>query len=152
MRRWLMSLPGAVTLGIIAFLTLMARLTFLDALYVPEFRLLLPENQPATIALTMVVYMLLVGLWVWALLTASRGSRAGVIAALFFSLLTAFGGGLFTLATLCPDGCAAPPAGDGIVWANLISGLVASLALGYQLTRTRGSLAGAQAAVGGKTA
>ena len=150
MRNWLLSLNGAVTLGIIAFLTLMARLTFMDALYVPEFRLLLPENQPATLTLAMVVYMLLVGLWVWALLTSSRGSRAGLIASLLFSLLTAFGGGLLTLTALCPNGCAAPPVGDGIVWANLISGLVASLALGYQLTRTRGSLAGAQAAVGGK--
>ncbi|MBI1259501.1 MAG: hypothetical protein GC204_18695 [Chloroflexi bacterium] len=135
MRRWFMSLNGAVTLGILAFVTLIARLTFLDALYVPEFSAFLPESQPATIALTMLVYMVLVGGWVWALLAAAQGSRGGLIVSLLFSLLTAFGGGLFTLMTLCPNGCAAPPVGNGIVWANLISGLAASIALIFQLTR-----------------
>ncbi len=70
-----MSLNEAVTLSTIAFLTLMARLTFLDALYVPEFRTILPENQPVTIALTMLVYMILVGGWVWSLLAAARGRQ-----------------------------------------------------------------------------
>jgi hypothetical protein len=137
MRGWLVSLNGAVTLGIIAFLTLMARLTFLDALYVPEFRVLLPENQPATIALTVIVYIVLVGGWVWALLAAAQGSRGGLIASLLFSLLTALGGGLLTLAALCPNGCAAPPVGNLIVWANFVSGLAASLALGLQLISPR---------------
>lgn len=136
-----LSLNGAVTLGIIAFLTLMARLTFIDALYVPEFRTILPENQPVTIALMMMVYMILVGSWVWSLLAAEHGSRIGLTVSLLFSLLTAFGGGLFTLVYLCPTGCAAPPVGNLIVWANLISGLAASLALGFHLVRQQSSIA-----------
>jgi hypothetical protein len=97
MRNWFVSLDAAVAFGIIAFLTLMARLTFLDALYVPELRAMIPENQPATIALTMLVYMILVGGWVWSLLAASRGSQFGLIVSLIFSLFTALGGGLLTL-------------------------------------------------------
>ena len=148
--RSFLSLNGAVTLGIIAFLTLMARLTFLDALYVPEFGVMLPENQPVTIALTMGVYMVLVGSWVWSLLAVARGSRVGLIVSLLFSLLTAFGGGLYTLTALCPNGCAAPPVGNGIVWSNLISGAAASLALGLQLWRTRRPEGGMQRSVGGE--
>lgn len=141
MRTRFSSLNGAVALAVIAFLTLMARLTLLDALYVPEFRALLPENQPATIALMMLAYMIIVGVWVWSLLAASWGSRAGLVGSLFFSLLTGFGGGLLTLTSLCPNGCAAPPVGNGIVWANLISGLAASFALSLRLIRIGGSSA-----------
>jgi|GEM_PF-3005084 hypothetical protein len=135
MRNWLVSLNAAVLFGVIALLTLMARLTFLDALYVPEFGAMLPENRPATIALTMLVYMVLSGCWVWSLLAAAQGSRAGLIGSLLFSLLTALGGGLFTLTALCPKGCAAWPVGNIVVWANLISGMAASLALIFQLIR-----------------
>lgn len=149
MKSWLVSLNGAIALGIIALLTLLARLTFLDALYVPEFRVLLPANQPATLALTMIGYILLIGLWLWSLLAATRGSRAGLMVALLFSLLTALGGGLYTITTLCPNGCDAPPVGDGIVWANLIAGLMASLALGFHLARRSGSMTKAARAEGG---
>lgn len=135
MRSGSVSRNAAVALGILALLTLLARLTFLDALYVPEFRAILPENQPVTIALMMLVYMVLVGCWIWSLLAAAQGSRVGAITSLLFSLLTAFGGGFFTLTTLCPAGCAAPPAGNVIVWANLVTGLAASAALIFQLAR-----------------
>lgn len=128
-----------ITLGIVTLLTLLARVTFLDALYVPEFRTLLPENQPTTLAVVMVVFMVFVGGWVSALLAAARGSRGGLFAALLFSLFAALGGGLYTLTALCPDGCAAPPVGNLIVWANLLCGLAASLVLGIQLTRPRES-------------
>ena len=137
-----MSLNGAITLSTIAFLTLMARLTFLDALYVPEFGVMLPESQPVTIALTMVVYMIFAGSWIWSLLAAARGSRAGFVVSLLFCLFTALGGGLLTLLALCPDDCAAWPMGNIIVWANLISGLAAALALILQLRRTQESLGG----------
>ncbi len=150
MRNWLVSLNAAVEFGVIALLTLMARLTFLDALYVPEFGAMLPENQPATIALSMLVYMVLVGCWVWSLLAAAHSSRTGLIGSLLFSLLTALGGGLLTLTAFCPKGCAAPPVGNIIVWANLVSGLAASLALIFQLIRRRST--GAQSQMRGETA
>ncbi len=135
MKTWLVSLNGAVTLAIVAFATLIARVTFLDALYVPEFRVMFPESQPAGIAVMIVIFMVFIGVWIWSLLAASRGSRGGFIVVLLYSLFTALGGGLITLTAFCPIGCAAPPVGNIIVWANLISGLAASVALGFQLTR-----------------
>jgi hypothetical protein len=88
MRTRLFSLNGAVTLGIIAFLTLMARITLLDSLFVSEFRTMLPEDQPVRLALVMLGYMVFVGGWVWSLLAAVRGSQAGLMVLLVFSLLT----------------------------------------------------------------
>jgi len=140
MSTWFTSRLGAVTLGIITLLTLMVRITFLDALYVPEFRTLLPEDHPITIGIVMLVYMVAMGGWIWSLIAAGRGSRTGVIVSLIFCLFTALGGGLLTLTALCPAGCAAPPVGNIIVWANLISGLAASVALGFQLTRQQTSV------------
>ncbi len=140
MRNWLVSLNGAITFSIIAFLTMMARITFLDAMFVPEFRTMLSEDRPASIALMMLVYMDFAGCWVWSLLTASRGSRGGLTVVMLYSLFTALGGGLITLTAFCPIGCAAPPVGDAVVWANLIFGLVASFALGLQLTRPGASV------------
>ena len=136
MKTWLLSLNGAVSLAIVAFATLIARVTFLDALYVPEFRVLFPENQPTGIAVMMVIFIGFIGVWVWSLLAASRGSRGGLIVILLYSLFTALGGGLITLTAFCPIGCAAPPVGDAVVWANLIVGLVASGAVTLQLTRS----------------
>jgi hypothetical protein len=140
MKTWLVSLNGAVSLAILAFATLIARITFLDALYVPEFRMMLPENQPIGIAVMIVIFIIFIGVWVWSLLAASRGSRGGLMVVLLYSLFTALGGGLITLTAFCPVGCAAPPIGDAIVWANLIVGLVASFVLGLQLTRSHASV------------
>ena len=152
MSTWFTSRNSAVTLGIITLLTLMARLTFLDAMYVPEFRTLLPEGQPATIGVVMVVFMVFVGGWIGSLLTAARGSRAGLMVSLIFCLFAALVGGLLTLVFLCPNGCAVPPVGNLIVWANLISGAAASLTLSLQLIRTRRPLAEMQRTMGGKAA
>lgn len=140
MKTLLMSLNSAVALAIVAFATLIARVTFLDALYVPEFRVMFPESQPAGIAVMIVIFMVFIGVWVWSLLAASHGSRGGLIVVLLYSLFTALGGGLITLTAFCPIGCAAPPVGDAVVWANLIFGLAASFALGLQLTRPRASV------------
>ena len=74
---WFTSRKVAVALGIITLLTLTARITFLDALYVPEFRTMLPEDQPTTIGIVMLVFMVFVGGWIWSLFAAARGSRAG---------------------------------------------------------------------------
>ncbi len=135
MKTWFTPLKNvAITLSVVALLTVLARITYLDALFVSE----LSEDQPWPIALSMLGYMAFVGVWIWALLAAGRGSRAGLIVALVFSLLVAFGGGLLTLLVFCPQGCAAWPVGNIIVWAALIFGLAASAALGLQLRQTRG--------------
>src|SRR5689334_19681195 len=138
MKSRVFSLNGAVTLAIVAFATLIARVTFLDALNVPEFRVMFPEVRPVGIAAMIVIFMIFIGVWVWSLLAAARGSRGGLIVVLLYSLFTALGGGLITLAAFCPIGCAAPPVGDAVVWANLIVGLAASFALGIQFWQTLG--------------
>jgi hypothetical protein len=148
----LLSLNGAVALSVIALLAVLARFTFLDALFVAEFRSGFSEDQPGPIAQSMLVYMALFGTWIWALLAATRGSRAGLImgallaatrgsragliTGLIFSLLLAFAFGLMTILVFCrPAGCAAWPVGNIIVWIALISGLAASIGLGLQLRR-----------------
>ena|SRR5688572_6193252 len=135
MLNWFTSLNGAITFSIFAFLTMMARTAFLDAMFVPEFRNMLPEDRPASIALMMLVYMIFTGGWVWSLLEAARGSRRGLIVCLIYSLFVALYG-LLSVLVFCSDGCAAWPVGNLIVWLNLISGLMASFALGIQLNQT----------------
>ncbi len=133
MKNWFMSLNGAITLSVIALLAVLARLTFLDALFVAEFRSGFSADQPGPIAVSMLGFMVFVGGWIWALLAARGGSRAGMIVGFMFSLLVAFGGGLLTLLVFCrPGGCAAWPVGNIIVWVALIAGLAASIALGQQ--------------------
>jgi hypothetical protein len=151
MLAWFTSLNGAITFSIFAFLTMMARITFLDAMFVPEFRNLLPEDQPVNIALMMLWYMVFIGGWVWSLLAAARGSRGGLVVILLYSLFTALGGGLITLTAFCPIGCAAPPVGDTIVWANLIFGLAASFALGIQFRQTPGQRKSMHSKMSGET-
>jgi hypothetical protein len=152
MKTWLISLNGAVNLAIVAFATLIARVTFLDALYVPEFRVMFPENQPISIAVMIVIFVGFIGVWVWSLLAASRGNRGGLIVILLYSMFTAFGGGLITLTAFCPIGCAAPPVGDAVVWANLIFGLLASFMLGIQVRHTPSQLKNMQSTMSGETA
>lgn len=137
MKNWFMSLNGAITLSVISLLAILARITFLDALFVSEFRRGFSADQPGPIALNMLGYMVFFGGWIWALLAATRGSRAGMIVALIFSLLLAFGGGLLTLLVFCGSaGCAVWPVGNIIVWVALIVGLAASIALGRQVWQT----------------
>jgi hypothetical protein len=134
MLNWVTSLNGAITFSIFVFLTMMTRIAFLDAMFVPEFRNMLPEDRPAGIALMMLVYMIFAGGWVWSLLEAARGSLRGLIVCLIYSLFVALYG-LLSLLVFCSDGCAAAPVGDLIVWLNLISGLMASFTLGIQLNQ-----------------
>jgi hypothetical protein len=138
MRSWLMSLNAAIALSVIAFLTGLARL-ILDVRFVSEFANFMGD-QPGQVALVMLVFIAFFGGWVWALLVAVRGGRGGLIGALVCSLLLALGWGLATVLVLCPTPCpTVSPLGDIIIWANLIFGLVAAVALGLQLRQTRGA-------------
>ena len=137
MKTWFLSVNSAIALSVIALLAVLARLIYLDALFVSEFRNGLSEDQPGLIVRAMLGFMVFFGGWIWALLAAMRRSRAGIIVALIYSLLVAFAFGLLTLIVLCPAGCAAWPAGNLIVWVALIAGLAASIALGFQLRAGR---------------
>jgi len=136
MSTWFMSRNGAITLSVVAFLTGLARL-MLDARFVSEFANFMGD-QPGQVAMVMLVYIVFFGGWIWALLAAVRGGRGGLIGALVFSLLLALGEGLTALLVFCPTPCPTiSPLGDIIIWANLISGLVAAAALGLQLRQQR---------------
>ncbi len=81
MQAWFLSLNGAVTLSVLALLTLLGRAFALDAMFVLPDEMGVRQDQPATVALFMLWVMALFGGWIWALLAAVRGRRGGVIAA-----------------------------------------------------------------------
>lgn len=140
MKSWFTSLEGAAALSVLALLALLARSMGLDAMFVLPGEMGVRQDQPATVAVIVLWTVALFGGWIWALLVAMRGSRKGLIAALVFSLLSGLLGGL-TLLVLCPDGCAVYPLGNIIVWAELLTGLTASLALALQIWGKRASAA-----------
>jgi hypothetical protein len=151
MLTWFMSPNGAITFGIFAFLTMMARITFLDVMFVAEFRNMVPEDRPVSIALMMLAYMVFTGGWVWSLLSAARGNRTGLIVSIIYSLFVVLYG-LLSLLVFCSDGCATWPVGNLVVWLNFISGLVASLTLGIQLRQTAGERKSMQSTISRDTA
>lgn len=132
MKNWFTSLNGAITLSAIAYILSIAR-TFLD------FQFVFPEMAPGvgTAALAIGFYTVVFGGWLWALLSGVQGSRAGLIAALLFALLLPFGGGIATLAAFCPSPCATAGGLMEIAnWVNLITGLLAAVAIGLRLRQT----------------
>lgn len=137
MKNWFMSLDGAVALSVLALLTFVARITGLDAMFVLPNEMGVREDQVVTVALFMLGIMGLLGGWIWALLAAARGGRGGLILTLIFNIFTVLFGGLFTLVVFCQPGCAAPPVGALIVWAELLAGLSSSAAVWLQLGRAR---------------
>jgi hypothetical protein len=78
----------------------------------------------------MVGAFLLIGGWIWALLAASKGSRAALIALAAFSALNLFFA-LSTMATLCPLPCqTASPITDILVILELVISVAAILSAG----------------------
>jgi len=132
MKKWLISLNGAITLSVVALLTFLGR-AFVDWRY--EY----PQQDPAgnwdtPMAL---IYMALIGGWLWALLAASRGSRRGLIGSLIAALLLDVGFALATYFFLCPPwtDCTGWPNAWLWNWSNLISGAIAAVAIAFQLRR-----------------
>ena len=134
MRNWLMSLNGAITLSVIAFLTFLGR-AFMDWRY--EY----PSQDPAGNWDTpgALIYMALAGGWLWGLLAAVRGSRRGLIGSLIAVLLLDVALALATYVFFCPPwmGCKGWPNAWPWNWSNLISGAIAAVALAYQLRKGR---------------
>jgi hypothetical protein len=124
MRNWFLSLNGAITLSVIGFLTWLGRL-FLDWKY--EMR--------GSDTINVLWSVALVGGWVWAMLAAIRGSRRGLIACLIFALLLDIGFALLMYFFWCPPsrGCNVFSNIYSWNWAHLISGLLAAIALVFQL-------------------
>lgn len=125
---WFTSLKGAITTSIFAMLSFIAY-TFLVSRYVLE------QLTPgiAAAAIETLVVVAIAGGWMWGLLAGAEGSRAGLIAALVFSLLPA----LFTLYDLVfqspiPYGW---PLLQIVVWMTFVLCVIASAAVGLQLRK-----------------
>jgi hypothetical protein len=122
---WFISLDGVLTISILALLSLLAR-TFMD------FRYVFPEDMANldTRATGWVIffYSLIFGGWIWALLGSAGGSNPAMIVNLVFNALTGLGGGLASYIFFRPFCRAARPVADISIAANLILGLLASVA------------------------
>jgi hypothetical protein len=132
MKSWITSRNGAVTLSVFALLTFLGR-GFMDWRY--EY----PQQDPSgTFDIPgALVYMALTGIWVWAILAATQGSRRGVIGLLLFALLLDVALAMATYFVFCPPwtGCEGWPNAWLWNWANLITGLFAAAAATLQLRR-----------------
>ena len=132
MKNWFLSQRGAIALAVISLLVFLGR-TFIDFYYVyGEFDL-----NVGMVSGAMLVQMVLFGGWIWSLLSAVQGSRRGLIAVfgfnLFFFLFIAVG----TLVSYCPSPCQTGwPLGEIAIWTSLITGLLASISLGFQIWRS----------------
>ncbi len=135
MRNWFLSLNGAIALSLIAFLTFLGRL-FLDWRYEP---LLMGAAGSIQEAKNVLLFLAFAGGWVWAMLAAIRGSRRGLIACLILALLLGVVFALVTYLYLCPPwtGCRGFPNLWPWNWAELISGLLAAIALVFQLIQKK---------------
>jgi len=133
LRNWFLSLNGAITLSLIAFLTFLGRL-FLDWRY--ESRHL---GSAGSILETIYVlgFIAFAGGWVWAMLAVIRGSRLGLIACLILALLLDVVFALGTYLYLCPPGCIGFPNLWPWNWAQLISGLLVAIAVMFQLRQKK---------------
>lgn len=102
-----------------------------------DWRYEIPHHDPTGVfALPgALAYMALTGVWVWALLASSRGSRRGLYALLILALVLDVTFAIATYFILCPprNGCVGWPNARPWNWAMLISGLVAVGATTVQL-------------------
>lgn len=134
MKNWFTSLNGAITLSAIAFLTFLGR-AFMDWRY--EY----PFQDPAGNWDTpgALIYMALAGAWLWALLRVARGSRGGLVGNLVAVLLLDVALALATYFIFCPPwtDCEGWPDVWLWNWSNLISGVLAAVALVSQLRQKK---------------
>jgi len=138
MKNRFLSLHGAITFSVIAFLTLLGRL-FLDWRY-ESGRMGAAGSTQETI--NVLLFLAFAGGWVWAMLAAIRGSRRGLLACLILALLLDVGFALAMYFFWCPPAHCRSFPNQGLwpwTWAQLIFGLVAAIALVFQLSRSPAS-------------
>ena len=127
------SLNGALALTALAWLSELWR-TAIDATQ----QFYMPASRDVT-GLYALVYIAFLAWWAYALHTATRGSRGGLMTAFALNALFWLGIPVGTVLFYCTGECAA---GAGIVfntvnWLNLILGLLAAVALVLQLTQKK---------------
>jgi len=85
------------------------------------------------LAVALVVYLALLGGWLWALLVAARGSRRGLITVAVFSLFPV-AAAASDLLVFCPSPCQDHwPLSEISFWSTLLAGLLAVLAVSVYL-------------------
>jgi len=132
MKNWFTSLNGAVTLSVIALLTELWR-AFVD--FQHEYSNIL--NSTGAVLLGALLYTTLFGSWAWALLRAMHGKRS-LIAALIINLFFLFVIPIGTLVVYCPSPCRTLwPMMELANWINLLFGILAAVALAFQLRQYR---------------
>jgi hypothetical protein len=132
MKNWFTSLNGAIALSAIALLTEVWR-DFLDAMFV------FPNDigEEGFMHLAALIYVFLFAGWTWSLISATRGSRRGLIAAFIINVVVWLMIPVSTLLFYCPVDCLADA---GWIFSlantlNLLFGLLAAIALALQLRR-----------------
>ena len=129
MKSWFASLNGAITFSVIALFTELWR-AFVDFQY--EYSKFL--SSTGALLLGTLLYTALFGGWTWALLRAMRGSSSAMIAALIINLLFLLVIPIGTLVAYCPSPCSEIwPLMELANWINLLFGLLATVALAFQL-------------------
>ncbi|MEK7325251.1 MAG: hypothetical protein AAB217_08370 [Chloroflexota bacterium] len=131
MKTWFTSLNGALALTALAWLSELWR-TAIDAAQ----QFYMPASRDVT-GLYALVYTVFLAWWAYALHTATRGSRGGLMTAFALNALFWLGIPIGTVFFYCTGPCAASA---GIVfntvnWLNLILGLLAGVALALVLWR-----------------
>lgn len=139
MKNWLFSLNGAIVLSLLALLSNLWR-GFLDAMFV----LPIDFADEGLMQLAAIILTLLFAGWAWALFTAWRGSRRGLVAAFAINALVLVAIPISWLLFYCPADCRAEAGVFNLAnTLNLVFGLLATVALGLQFRRAPQAVAGA---------
>jgi hypothetical protein len=131
MKTWFTSLNGAIALSVIAIITEVWR-GFLDAMFVFP----VDFTDKTLMNLAAIIFTVLFAAWTWSLILASRGRRGGLITAFALNGLVWLAVPVSWLFFYCPATCRAEAGIFNLAnTLNLIFGLLAAIALGFQLKR-----------------
>lgn len=134
MNSWFISRNGALVLSALALISELWR-AFLDFHW--EYSRALGTTGLALLG-TLIYTAIFVG-WGWAWLRAREGLRRGLIAALVLTLLLTLAIPVGTLVAYCPSSCRSLwPLMELSNWFSLLLGLLATVALAWQIWRPAG--------------
>lgn len=134
MRTWMTTRNGAIWLSTLALLTEVWR-GFLDAMFVFPVDI----GDDGLMQGAALVYTLLFSAWAWSLIAASKGGRRAITAAFCINLLILLAIPVSWPFFYCPAECRAGAGIFNLVNSlNLIFGILAAVALGYQLRQRQG--------------
>ena len=134
MKNWFTSLNGAIALSVITLLTQLWR-SFLDAMFVFPTDI----GNETYMHLAALIYTVLLAGWTWAIISAVRGSRRGLVATFIINGLTWLMIPVSTLFFYCPVDCLVDAGWVFLLvnTLNLVFGFLAAVALGIQLRETK---------------